>query len=260
MYQVHITTTSSSIIFHKKGDRRETKKKRNGPIQEALFTIQLVLLLFLFAPPASLSLSSPSPDAVSSLFREYIGALFKGVRFSDVPIRPGVEFHFILSFAIDYDASSSPSPTNGRFNIFWDTNNLTPAQSATATPSTSHPPTPTPGSPTLSPHSLRSLSSTTLTASTSTTRASKPTPDTFAECIGRLISTLKSRGVISFASIAPFADSTVQNHYLALWRRYGHLIDYVNFQFYAYDAGTSVSQFISYFNEQSQNYGEGRSW
>ena len=64
----------------------------------------------------------------SNLFREYIGALFKNVKFTDVPINPNAEFHFILSFAIDYDTSGNPSPTNGKFNIFWDSENLSPSQ------------------------------------------------------------------------------------------------------------------------------------
>ena len=50
-----------------------------------------------------------------------------GVKLSDVPINLAVEVHFILSFAIDYTTGSgSPSPTNGKFNIFWDTGSLTP--------------------------------------------------------------------------------------------------------------------------------------
>ena len=32
----------------------------------------------------------------SKLFREYIGAQFNNVKFSDVPINTDVEFHFIL--------------------------------------------------------------------------------------------------------------------------------------------------------------------
>ena len=43
---------------------------------------------------------------------------------------------------------------------------------------------------------------------------------TFAECIGWLITTLKSTNVISFASIAPFNDEQVQSNYLALWKKY----------------------------------------
>ncbi|KAF5744664.1 putative Chitinase 1 precursor [Tripterygium wilfordii] len=66
--------------------------------------------------------------ANSNLFREYIGAEFKDVKFSDVPINPNVDFHFILSFAIDYDTSDSPSPTNGKFSVFWDSQNLSPSE------------------------------------------------------------------------------------------------------------------------------------
>lgn len=45
---------------------------------------------------------------------------------------------------------------------------------------------------------------------------------------------------------------------MELWRRYGHVIDYVNFQFYAYDQGTTVSQFLEYFDTQSSNYEGGK--
>nr|DAD25993.1 TPA_asm: hypothetical protein HUJ06_027461 [Nelumbo nucifera] len=69
---------------------------------------------------------------------------------------------------------------------------------------------------------------------------------------------LKARGVISFASIAPFDDEQVQSHYLALWREYGYLIDYVNFQFYAYDEGTTVSLFVEYFEAQRSDYTGGK--
>ncbi|GKV08218.1 hypothetical protein SLEP1_g19883 [Rubroshorea leprosula] len=60
----------------------------------------------------------------ANLFRKYIGSESKNVTFYDVPINPGIQFHFVLAFAIDYDSSSSPSPTSGRFNVFWDSNNL----------------------------------------------------------------------------------------------------------------------------------------
>ncbi|KAM7501970.1 hypothetical protein LguiB_000874 [Lonicera macranthoides] len=83
-------------------------------------------------------------------------------------------------------------------------------------------------------------------------------PDTFASCIGRLISTLKDGGIISFASIAPFDGEKSQNHYMQLWRKYGHLIDYVNFQFYKYDTkSTTVDQFIDYFDLQTILYNGG---
>ncbi|CAN4119980.1 unnamed protein product [Withania somnifera] len=83
-------------------------------------------------------------------------------------------------------------------------------------------------------------------------------PDTFLDRIGRLITTTKKKGVISFASIAPYDDDEVQSHYKALWKIYGHLIDYVNFQFYAYDEGTTVSQFMDYFSTKKSNYEGGR--
>jgi hypothetical protein len=31
---------------------------------------------------------------------------------------------FILAFAIDYTSNNKPSATNGKFNVFWETNHL----------------------------------------------------------------------------------------------------------------------------------------
>ncbi|XP_058111168.1 chitinase 1-like [Magnolia sinica] len=150
-----------------------------------------ILLSFLILSQALLLTLSPSQAAPNSkLFREYIGAEFNNIKFSDVPINPSVDFHFLLSFAIDY-TTDSPSPTNGNFNIFWDSDNLSPSQ----------------------------------------------------------INSIKA---------PPFDDDEVQSHYLALWGKYGNVIDSVNFQFYAYDQGTTVSQFLNYFNTQSSNYGGGK--
>ncbi|GLJ06145.1 hypothetical protein SUGI_0032400 [Cryptomeria japonica] len=73
-----------------------------------------------------------------------------------------------------------------------------------------------------------------------------------------LITQLKQKKVISFASIAPFDDPKVQSHYSALWNKYGKSIDYVNFQFYAYDSSTTVPQFINYFNAQEKRYSVGK--
>lgn len=233
-------------------------------------------LLFL---QALLTLLSPASAANSNLFAEYIGAEFKGVTFSDVPINPGVDFHFILSFAIDYTTSSNPpTPTNGEFNIFWDTVNLSPSQVAAIKQSHGNVKVALSlGGATVSSQPVyfqpSSIDSWVDNAVDSLTKIIQQyhldgididyeqfqaDDDTFTECIGQLLTRLKNNGVISFASIAPFANAEVQSHYLALWKKYGHLIDYVNFQFYAYDASTTVSQFLNYFAEQSSNYNGGK--
>ena len=87
--------------------------------------ITLFILQGLCISPRSMQAAAKN----SKLFQEYIGAQFNNVKFSDVPINPDVEFHFILAFAIDYSSPSTPSnfPTNGKFNIFWDEQYLTPA-------------------------------------------------------------------------------------------------------------------------------------
>ncbi|KAJ0780919.1 putative chitinase [Helianthus annuus] len=96
----------------------------NSLIQMGFSKFHIVLFTLL----ALVAMASASSK--SDLFREYIGAEFNNVKFSDVPINPNVEFHYvILAFAIDYTtSSSSSSPTNGKFNVFWDTDNLSPSQ------------------------------------------------------------------------------------------------------------------------------------
>ncbi|KAJ8563659.1 hypothetical protein K7X08_032111 [Anisodus acutangulus] len=215
----------------------------------------------------------------SNIFREYIGAEFKNVKFSDVPIHSGVEFHFILSFAIDYTtSSSSASPTNGQFNIFWDTDNLTPSSVSAIKNQHSNVKVALSlggdsvggASANFNPSSVDSWVSNAVSSLTDIIKQYnldgididyehfQADPNTFAECTGRLIKNLKNNGVISFASIAPFDNDEVQSHYKALWKSYGHLIDYVNFQFYAYDEGTTVSKFMDYFATQRSNYEGGR--
>ncbi|XP_057731600.1 chitinase 2-like [Arachis stenosperma] len=222
--------------------------------------------------------AAATPPSDSNLFREYIGAEFNNVKFSDVPVNSNVDFHFILSFAIDYDTSSSTSPTNGKFNIFWDKQNLSPSQVSSIKSDNSNVKVALSlggdsvngESAYFNPSSVDSWVSNAVSSLTSIIKEYnldgididyehfKSDPDTFAECIGKLIKTLKENGVIKFASIAPFDDEVVQNHYMTLWKSYGSLIDYVNFQFYAYDKGTTVDEFIGYFNTQSSNYNGGK--
>ncbi|KAK8971400.1 hypothetical protein KSP40_PGU005389 [Platanthera guangdongensis] len=83
-----------------------------------------MLLITLFHVLILVSLHLPSSAAAllarqsSDLFRSYIGAEFEDVKFSDVPINPSVEFHFILSFAIDYNADDSSS-THEDLGFVW---------------------------------------------------------------------------------------------------------------------------------------------
>ncbi|XP_038977112.1 chitinase 2-like [Phoenix dactylifera] len=216
----------------------------------------------------------------SNLFREYIGAQDKGVKFTDVPINSNVQFHFILAFAIDYTTSNPPSPTNGQFNVFWDTVNLSP--SAVASIKQSHSNVKVALSlggysvgdipATFHPTSTDSWVSNAVSSLTSIIQQyhldgididyenfiSSANADTFAECIGRLITTLKNNGVIKFASIAPYEDEPLQTYYKALWAKYSNVIDYVNFQFYGYPKSTTVSQFLGYYDTQSSNYQGGK--
>ncbi|CAI9105248.1 OLC1v1004132C1 [Oldenlandia corymbosa var. corymbosa] len=244
------------------------------------FSVLYIYLLILQCTFISISSTVQAlPRCSPKLFREYIGAEGKSVTFSDVPINSNVEFHFILSFAIDYTNASNPLLTDGNFNVFWDTENLTP--SAVSQIKAQHPNVKvamslagdTAAKGVNASFKPRSINSWVSNAINSVTKIVKEynldgididyehflaDPDTFAECIGRLLFHLKENKIVSFTSIAPFEEDAVQAHYLALWQKYGHLIDYVNFQFYAYDRGTSVSQFLQYFETQSENYRGGK--
>ncbi|TXG75419.1 hypothetical protein E1A91_1Z016100v1 [Gossypium mustelinum] len=219
---------------------------------------KLLIALFVFQVffPCHMSIQAAAEN--SDLFREYIRAEFNNVKFTDVPIDSNVEFHFILSFAIDYDSTSgSPSPTN---------RNPSQVSSIKSTHSNVKVALSIGGDSVgdsyayFDPSSVDSWVSNTVSSLTNIIQEYhmdgididyehfNADPDTFAECIGKLVKTLKDNGVISFASIAPFDDDDVQSHYKALWQSY----------VYAYDQGTTVSQFISYFNTQSSNYNGGK--
>jgi hypothetical protein len=241
----------------------------------ALWLLPLVLMSLVVLVTAAKSPGRP-------LFREYIGAEGTNVTFADVPVHPGVDFHFILSFAIDYDASyAPPRPTDGRFALFWNEALITPAAVAAAKRRC--------GSNVRVALSLggdtvgtgtnatfRVLSSVDAWVSNATSSltdivarygldgvdvdyehfGTRETPEVFAECVGRLVRWLKATGTISFASIAPFANPDVQAHYGELWRRYDREFEYVNFQFYAYAANTTVAKFLGYYDEQSRLYND----
>ncbi|CAN1165901.1 Chitinase 2 [Linum perenne] len=237
--------------------------------------VVVVVILFLLA-----ALVVGAQQHQHPLFREYIGAEGNNVKFSDVPINDSIEFHFILSFAIDY--TTTASPTNGVFKPFWDTHNLD--SSHVSSIKSLHPNLKVAmslGGDTVGddnhpvffkPTSVNSWLTNAIRTITQMVRdynldgididyehfGSDADPDTFAECIGRLLLSLKSQGIIKFASIAPFDDDDVQRHYKALWNKYGHLIDYVNFQFYSFDQGTNIGKFLEFYDEQSSNYRGGK--
>uniref|UniRef100_A0ACD5TLW2 Uncharacterized protein n=1 Tax=Avena sativa TaxID=4498 RepID=A0ACD5TLW2_AVESA len=177
------------------------------------------------------------------VFREYIGAQFTGVQFSDVPVNTGVSFYFILAFAIDYLASKSspPAPTNGVFTPFWDTANLSPA--AISATKAAHPNLSimvglggdsvqnTGVKAAFAPSSVDSwVANAVSSLSTMINQygldgvdvdyehfGSAADVNTFVECIGRLLTQLKARFPNIKTSIAPFEDVTVQTYYQALW-------------------------------------------
>ncbi|CAO2141258.1 unnamed protein product [Urochloa humidicola] len=218
------------------------------------------------------------------LFREYIGAQFTGVQFSDVPINAMLSFHFILAFAIDYtpvNQQPTPTPTNGVFSPFWDTDNLSP--SAVAAIKAAHPNVAVMvglGGASVqdivnvffTPTSIDSWVSNAVTSITGIINtyglngvdvdyenfAPNADVNTFVECIGRLLTQLKQSMPWITISIAPFDDDTIQAYYQPLWSQYSSVIDYVNFQFYGYDNNTDVDKYVRFYDQQSANYPGGK--
>ncbi|KAK1587545.1 hypothetical protein Q3G72_014060 [Acer saccharum] len=181
---------------------------------------------------------------------EYIGATGVPVKFESVPIKDGIDFHFILSFAIDADSSGNYQ--NGKFSPYW-VETLTP--SAVAAIKSLHPNVKAMAS--LSGWSLGDKvlhwyepKNSELWISNAVTslktiaenyhldgididyeRFANGSSSSFAYCIGELITRLKKQEVITVATIAPF-NSTAVPYYVELFKGYGNVIDYVNHQFY----------------------------
>ncbi|TYI06837.1 hypothetical protein ES332_A10G187200v1 [Gossypium tomentosum] len=179
---------------------------------------------------------------------EYIGATGVPVKLEAVPVEEGIDFHFILSFAIDADPSGNTQ--NGKFSPYW-ADTLTPE--SVAAMKKSHP----------NVKALASLSGWSLgdkvlrwytpddtqqwisnAFSSLSSMAQQYHLDgididyenfprhnsSFAYCIGELITLLKNQSVISVATIAPYHKTTAP--YIELFENYGDVIDFVNYQFY----------------------------
>ncbi|KAJ0974060.1 hypothetical protein J5N97_016025 [Dioscorea zingiberensis] len=237
---------------------------------------KLILFLLLLSPPCAWL-------TLAYHFGEYIGIGYRNTTFNNVPINPDVDFHFIVSFAIDFTNISSMDvyqiPTNGKFKPYWNNKAITPSTVKSIKQThTNVKVALTLGSDMVRdnvgyflPYSTDSWIDNALTSLTKIiTEYSfdgidisyehfRADEETFAECIGRVITLLKENEVISYASIAPFSSETVQRYYQALWREHKHVIDYVNFQFYAdTDAGIRAGEFLEYFEVQEKNYNGGK--
>ncbi|KAK5793269.1 chitinase 2-like [Gossypium arboreum] len=202
--------------------------------------------LFLFQLSGILLLSQQF--CYGKVMMEYIGATGVPVKLEAVPVEEGIDFHFILSFAIDADPSGNTQ--NGKFSPYW-ADTLTPE--SVAAMKKSHP----------NVKALASLSGWSLgdkvlrwytpddtqqwisnAFSSLSSMAQQyhldgididyenfPRPNSsFAYCIGELITLLKNQSVISVATIAPYHKTTAP--YIELFENYGDVIDFVNYQFY----------------------------
>lgn len=203
---------------------------------------------------------------------EYIGATGIPVTFDPVPINDGIDFHFILSFAIDADPSGNA--LNGKFSPYWAAT-LTP-DSVAALKARHHPNVIKalaslsgwslgkkvlrwydPKDPQLwisnAFKSLRSIITTYhLDGIDIDYENFQKGNSTFAFCIGELISKLKNQSLISVATIAPFY--TTARPYIELFNKYGGFIDFVNHQFYT-DKVRSPQGYFQAFRLRATQFG-----
>ncbi|XP_068651555.1 chitinase 1-like [Aristolochia californica] len=179
---------------------------------------------------------------------EYIGATGVPVTFESVPVKDGIDFYFILSFAIDADSTGDPQ--NGVFSPYW-APSLTPESVAAI--KQEHPNVKAlaslsgwslndkvlqwydPEDPeewiSNGVSSLQSLAKTYHLDGIDIDYESFPHPNSsFAYCIGELITRLKNQSIITTATIAPYYKTA--EPYIELFSRYSTVIDYVNHQFY----------------------------
>ncbi|XXG60782.1 hypothetical protein AAC387_Pa04g2610 [Persea americana] len=206
-------------------------------INSKLLFLCITGLVFLSRSPCS-----------GKVMMEYIGATGVPVTFDAVPIEEGIDFNFILGFAIDADPQGNPQ--NGVFSPYW-ISSLTP--DSVAAIKESHPNVKVlasvggwsirntvlhwynPDDPeewiSNAFTSLQSLATTYHLDGIDIDYENFPKHNsTFAYCIGQLITRLKNESVITVASIAPYYKTV--NPYIELFNGYGDVIDYVNHQFY----------------------------
>lgn len=207
------------------------------------------------------------PDG--KVLMEYIGATGVSIEFTSVPISQSIDFHFILSFAIDADSSGNPQ--NGTFSPYW-SSTLTPKAVKSIKSIYSNVKVLASlsgwslGQKVLSwynPHdqnlwisnaffSLKSIIETYGLDGIDIDYERFPKHhESFAYCIGEVIARLKKKGVISVATIAPFYTTVIP--YIELYTRYGDHIDYVNYQFYT-DKVKTPETYLEAFRNRTQQF------
>ncbi|CDP04708.1 unnamed protein product [Coffea canephora] len=195
---------------------------------------------------------------------EYIGATGVPVRFDALPIEEGIDFHFILGFAIDADPLGKPQ--NGTFSPYW-ASTLTPKSVATRAIKAKHPnvkvmaglsgcsigkkalnwyiPADTQHWISNAYSSLRSMVETYhLDGIDIDNKRFGRHNDSFAYCIGELLSLFKNQSIIFFASIALFYSIVIP--YIKLYKDSGDVIDYVNHQLYTHRVRTPGGYFEAF--------------
>ncbi|WCJ31574.1 Chitinase 2 [Euphorbia peplus] len=201
---------------------------------------------------------------------EYIGATGKPVTFDPVPIEEEIDFHFILSFAIDSDSSGNSQ--NGIFTPYW-AKTLTPKSVSDI--KKTHPNVKvlaslsgwSIGDKTLSWYTPKDSQLWISNAFTSLKSIilkynldgididyenfPKQNNASFGYCIGELITLLKNQSVATIATIAPFHSTVLP--YIELFSNYGDLIDYVNYQFYT-DKVRKAEAYLEAFKVRSMQF------
>ncbi|KAK8983007.1 hypothetical protein V6N11_054991 [Hibiscus sabdariffa] len=204
---------------------------------------------------------------------EYIGATGAPVKLDAVPIEDGIDFHFLLSFAIDADPSGNAQ--NGKFSPYW-ADTLTPESIAAI--KQSHPNVKALASLSgwsignkvlrwYNPVDVQQWISNAFSSLSSMARQyhldgidvdyeNFPRRNsTFAYCMGELITLLKNQSVISLATIAPYHKTA--SPYIELFDKYGDVIDFVNYQFYT-DKVRQARSYVEAFKLRAGQFDENK--
>lgn len=206
----------------------------------------------------------------AKVMMEYIGATGIPISLTDVPIDDDIDFHFLLSFAIDADPSGTSQ--NGHFSPYW-SQTLTP--DSVLSIKSLHPNVKALASLSgwsLGPTVLKwyTPNNTQLWITNAFTSLQtiittyhldgididyenfpKHNNQSFAYCIGELITMLKNQSVITVATIAPFYSTVLP--YIELFDNYGDVIDFVNYQFYT-DKVRTKQGYLETFKLRSEQF------
>ncbi|CAM6128782.1 unnamed protein product [Calypogeia fissa] len=217
------------------------------------------------APPAGIS--------IGHVLFDYIGSNGVSIFFKNFPVNTSTSITYVLGLAFAIDMNNTGATQNGNFQVHW-TSDLSPAAakswrtrypqvrisialggSVLYDPQGNQHPVNWYNPPNPSQWLANAVSSLTNIVQTYSADGididieNFPNGETnFVNLIGSLVTTLKSNGVIKFASMAPGYDQLPL--YTTLYNTYPNAFDIINFQFYGEVPGLStVKEYLARYDQ-----------